>query len=169
VPDTSARRILVVTDHLVPTAEVTDAIRRRTRVDDVQFRLVVLNPARAEVHLLHPERHDQAAEAERVLRDVVAALERSAGAHVIGSVSVRHDPMDAIEETLFSEPVDEIMIAVPAHRLARLMHQELEHRLAHFGLPISVVRDEPVASPARRRPLIGLQQGRGIRMCPVSL
>ena len=31
----------------------------------MQFRLVVLNPARAELHLLHPERHDKAAEAER--------------------------------------------------------------------------------------------------------
>ena len=143
--DVRTRRILVVTDHLLPTTELTDAIRQRTRADDVQFRLVVLNPARAEVHLLHPERHDRAAEAEQVLRDVVPALERSTGAHVIGSVSVRHDPMDAIEETLFSEPVDEIMLAVPAHRLARLTHQELEHRLAHFGIPISVVHDAPVA------------------------
>jgi hypothetical protein len=145
VSDVRTRRILVVTDHLLPTTELTDAIRQRTRTDDVQFRLVVLNPARAEVHLLHPERHDRATEAEQVLRDVVPALEQATGAHVIGSVSVRHDPMDAIEETLFSEPVDEIVLAVPAHRLARLTHQELEHRLAHFGIPISVVHDAPVA------------------------
>jgi hypothetical protein len=142
--DARTRRILVVTDHLVPTAGVTDAIRQRTRTDDVQFRLVVLNPARAEVHLLHPQRRDKAAEAERALRDVVPALEQATGAHVIGSVSVRHDPMDAIEETLFSEPVDEIMLAVPVHLVARLTHQQLEHRLAHFGIPISVVHDAPV-------------------------
>src|SRR3954454_10806832 len=110
--DARTRRVLVVTDHLLPTAEVTDAIRRRVGAEDVQFRLVVLNPARAEVHLLHPERHDKAAEAEAVLREVVPALEQSTGAHVVGSVSVRHDPMDAIEETLFSEPVDEILLAV---------------------------------------------------------
>jgi hypothetical protein len=64
---------------------------------------------------------------------------------VIGSVSVRHDPLDAIEETLFNEPLDEIMLAVPARRLAGLTHQQLEHRLAHFGTPISVVHDAPVA------------------------
>ena len=134
-----------LTDHLVPTAEVTQAIRDRTQTGDVQFRLVVLNPARAEVHFLHPERHDKAAKAEETLREVVPALEQATGAHVIGSVSIRHDPMDAIEETLFSEPIDEIMLAVPVHRLARLTHQDLEHRLAHFGIPIVVVHDAPVA------------------------
>lgn len=139
------RRILVVTDHLVPTAEVTDAIRERTQTGDVQFRLVVLNPARAEVHLLHPERHDKAAKAEQTLRDVVPALQEATGAQVIGSVSIRHDPMDAIEETLFSEPIDEIMLAVPVHRIARLTHQDLQHRLSHFGIPITVVHDAPVS------------------------
>jgi hypothetical protein len=143
--DPRTRRILVVTDHVTPTAGVTDAIRARAGADDVQFRLVVVNPARAEVHFLHPERHDKAAEAERALRDVVPALERSTGAHVIGSVSIRHDPMDAIEETLFSEPIDEIMIAVPVHRITRLTHQQLEHRLAHFGIPVTVIYDAPVA------------------------
>ena len=140
-----SRRILVVTDHVTPTAGVTDAIRQRAGTDDVQFRLVVVNPARAEIHLLHPERHDKAAAAERTLREVVPALEATTGAHVIGSVSIRHDPMDAIEETLFSEPIDEIMVAVPVHRIARLTHQDLEHRLAHFGIPVTVIHDAPVA------------------------
>jgi hypothetical protein len=145
VSDARTRRVLVVTDHVTPTAAVTDAIRQRAGTGDVQFRLVVVNPARAEIHLLHPERHDKAAAAERTLREVVPALERATGAHVIGSVSIRHDPMDAIEETLFSEPIDEIMVAVQVHRLARLTHQDLAHRLAHFALPITVVEDEPVA------------------------
>jgi hypothetical protein len=143
--DAPNRRILVVTDHLPPTTALVDAIRQRAGTEDVQFRLVVLNPARAEVHFLHPERRDKATEAERVLRDVVPALEESTGAHVVGSVSVRHDPMDAVEEVLFSEPVDEIMVAVPVHRLARLTHQTLDHRLAHFGIPITVIHDTPVA------------------------
>jgi hypothetical protein len=144
--DTRSHRILVVTNHLLPTAGVVTAIRDRVDTgDDVQFRLIVLNPAHAEVHLLHPERHDKAAAAEQVLRDVVPALERSTGAQVIGSVSVRHDPMDAIEQTLLHEPIDEIMLAVPTHRIARLTHQELEHRLAHLGIPISVVHEVPVS------------------------
>ncbi len=44
--------------------------------------------------------------------------------------------MDAIEETLFSEPVDEIMLDVPPHHLASWLHQDLEHRLKHFQIPV---------------------------------
>ena len=61
---------------------------------------------------------------------------------MIGSVSVRHDPMDAIEETLFNEPVDEILVDVPTHRLSSLLHQDLEHRLAHFDIPVVAIRHD---------------------------
>ena len=92
----------------------------------MQFRLVVLNPARAELHLLHPERHDKAARGRAgPPRRRCPQLEAAAGGPVIGSVSVRHDPMDAIEETIFSEPVDEIMLAVPAHHVSTWLHQDL--------------------------------------------
>jgi hypothetical protein len=141
--DTRTQRILVLTDHADPTAELKDAIRQRAEAGDIQFRLIVLNPARAELHLLHPERHDKATEAERVLLHALPDLEAAAGAPVIGSVSVRHDPMDAVEETLFSEPIDEIMLSVPAHHLATALHQDLQHRLQHFHLPVTVVQAEP--------------------------
>jgi hypothetical protein len=47
--------------------------------------------------------------------------------------------MDAIEETIFSEPVDEIILSVPAHGVSTWLHQDLQSRLKHFGLPITVV------------------------------
>ena len=133
-------RVLVVTDAAEPSPSLREAIRRRAEARDAQFRLVVVNPARAEVHLLHPERHDKAREAEAVLRWALPTLEADAGATVIGSVSVRHDPMDAIEEVIHSEPVDEILIDVPTHHLASLLHQDLEHRLAHFEIPVTTIR-----------------------------
>jgi len=136
-------RILVVTDKAEPTPALLSAVANRAASGDVKFRLVVLNPARAEVHLLHPERHDRALEAEHVLLTALPKIEQAADGPVIGSVSVRHDPMDAIEETIFSEPVDEIMLAVPGHGLATWLHQDLQHRLKHFGLPISVVAPQP--------------------------
>ena len=114
--DARTRRILVVTDKAHPTAALLAAIRHRANTGDVQFRPIVLNPAAAEVHLLHPERHDKAREAEYVLLRALPDLETAAGGPVIGSVSVRHDPMDAIEETILGEPVDEITLAVPEHR-----------------------------------------------------
>ena len=119
-----------------------EAIRHRAETGDAQFRLVVLNPARAELHLLHPERHDKAVEAEHVLHGGHARAPRRQRGRVIGSVSVRHDPMDAIEEILFSEPLDEILVDVPAHHLASLLHQDLEHRLKHHGVPVVTIRHE---------------------------
>src|SRR6478609_694706 len=103
MPESRTHRVLVVTDTAEPTPSLRDAIRHRAENGDAQFRLVVLNPARAELHPLHPERHDRAAEAEATLRSALPQLELSAHAPVIGSVSVRHDPMDAIEEVIFSE------------------------------------------------------------------
>jgi hypothetical protein len=142
-------RILVVTDHVEPTPSLLAAIRRRAETGEVQVRLVVLNPARAELHLLHPERHDRAMEAETALRRALPMLEAAAGGPVIGSVSVRHDPMDAVEETIFSEPVDEIMLSVPTHHLAERLHQDLPHRLAHLHLPVTTVpQDDPGRSGA---------------------
>jgi len=140
--DTRSHRVLVVTDTADPSRSLREAIRHRAENGDVRFRLIVLNPAQAELHLLHPERHDKAAEAERVLRSTLPQLELAAHAPVIGSVSVRHDPMDAIEETLFSEPVDEIILDVPPHRFSSWLHQDLEHRLAHLQIPVLAVRHE---------------------------
>lgn len=132
-------RILVVTDTAAPTTGLIEAIRHRARSGEVQFRVVVPNPARSELHLLHPERHDKARQAEQVLHQALPGLELAAGGRVIGSVSVRSDPMDAIEETIFSEPIDEIMLSVASHGLATRLHQDLPHRLKHFGLPVTVV------------------------------
>ncbi len=147
--DTRTHRVLVVTDTAEPSPSLRDAIRHRAENGDVQFRLIVLNPARAELHLLHPERHDKAAKAESILRSALAQLELAAHAPVIGSVSVRHDPMDAIEETLFAEPVDEIILDVPPHHLSSWLHQDLEHRLAHFHTPVLTIRHGQDDPPSR--------------------
>ena len=136
----TTHRVLVVTDAAEPTKSLRDAVRHRAEAGDAQFRLVVLNPARAELHPLHPERRDQALAAEVALRSALPRLELSVHAPVIGSVSVRHDPMDAIEEVLFNEPVDEILLDVPPHRLSSWLHQDLEHRLAHFEIPVTTIR-----------------------------
>jgi hypothetical protein len=136
-------RVLIVTDKVAPSSGLGAAICLRAEGGGVQFRLVVLNPARAELHLLHPERHEKAVEAEEALTQALPEIERWAGGPVIGSVSVRHEPMDAIEETLFAEPIDEIMLAVPPHGVATWLHQDLEHRLRHFNLPVWVVPPDP--------------------------
>ena len=137
--DDRSTRVLVLTDQADPTAALLEAVERRAQSGDVQFRVVVLNPARAELHPLHPERHDLATAAEEVLHRTNPLFEQAAGGRVIASVSVRHDPMDAIEETIFNEPVNEIILSVPQHTVATRLHQDLPHRLKHFGMPVTVV------------------------------
>jgi hypothetical protein len=134
-------RVLVISDRLPVAPALLEAIGQRAEAGDVQFRLVVPNPARAEASLLHPERHEKAAEAEVVLRKLLPSIEVAARGHVIGSVSLRHDPMDAVEEILFSEPIDEIIVSVVPHGLGAWLHQDLPHRLKHFGLPITAVHE----------------------------
>lgn len=136
-------RVLVITDRNGACPEVLAAVRARAERGAAQFRVVVPNPAKAEFHLRHPERHDKAAEAEKVLRAGLPAFESAAGDHVIGSVSIRHDPYDAVEELLLSEPVDEIIVSTAPHTLSRWLHLDLPHRLGHFGLPVTVLAPEP--------------------------
>lgn len=131
-------RVLVVTDRTGAPPAFVDAIRARAQRGPAQFRLLVPNPAPAEWHPMHPERHDKAAEAERVLARALPALEEAAGASVIASVSVRHDPMDAIEETLLDEPFDEIILSTAPHGV-KWLHVDLPHRVAHLGLPVTTV------------------------------
>lgn len=138
-------RILVVSDRAAATPALVSAIHERAQTGLTQFRVLVPNPAPAEWHPGHPERHDKAAEAERVLAHALPAIEEAAGGSVIGSVSIRHDPMDAIEETLHDEPVDEIILSLVhgPHGVARWLHVDLPHRVAHLGLPVTTVSDEP--------------------------
>jgi hypothetical protein len=136
-------RVLVVTDHLESSDELLSAIRDRAAQGSAQFRLLIPNPAHAEAHLLHPERHDKALEAEQFLLAELPRFEEAAGDRVLGSVSIRHDPYDAIEDVLFSEPVEEIMLAVAPHALSRRLHQDLPHRLAHFGITVTSVGGPP--------------------------
>ena len=135
-------RVLVVTDHSDATPEVLQAIRDRAAQGPVQFRVLVPNPAHAEAHLRHHEMHELATAAEHVLHSslaALAALDQAAGGRVIGSVSIRNDPYDAVEETLLDEPIDEFIVALHPHGLTRALHLDLPHRLAHFRLPVTVV------------------------------
>jgi hypothetical protein len=131
-------RILVVTDH--PEATVLlDALRERASRRPIDVRVVVPDPARAELHLLHPERHDQAAEAQRMLEAALPQIEAAIGSRVAGTVSIRHEPMDVIEDVVFNEPVDEIMLALALHGLSQRLHHDLPRRAAHLGLPVTTL------------------------------
>jgi len=134
-------RILVLEERATPSSELLDAIRTRADRGPAQFRVVVPNPAAAEVHLLHPERHDKAAEAERILRGCHPRLRGCCRRRWSSApLSVRHDPMDAGR----GRPVQR------AHRRNHPVgHHAHDRALActrisrldwrHYGLPITTV------------------------------
>jgi hypothetical protein len=141
-------RVLVVTDRTAATPALLDTIRGRAARGPAEFRVLVPNPAAAEWHAAHPERRDKVVEAERVLAGVLPLIEEAAGHAVEGVVSIRHDPMDAIEETLHEEPFEEIILAVAPHGVERWLHVDLPHRVAHLGLPVTTVSGQLLAASA---------------------
>lgn len=140
-------RVLVVTDRTAATPALLDTIRGRAARGPAEFRILVPNPAGAEWHPTHSDSHKQVDEAKLVLAQALPLVEEAAGHAVQGVVSIRHDAMDAIEETLHNEKFDEIILATAPHGIERWLHVDLPHRVAHLGLPVTTVTDEQ-ARPA---------------------
>lgn len=138
--------VLLITDHITPTAAVLAAIRHRVDEGPVKLRVLLPNPAAAEVHLRHPERHDKVVEAERLLQNVLPDYEAAAGAPVVASVSIRHDPYDAVEELMLKEPVDEFMVWAGWHDGHHHLHADLAKRLGHLGRPLTARPASPTAT-----------------------
>lgn len=132
-------QVLVVTDDPRPTPALLDAIRGRALRGPVGFELLVPNPAPAEWNPTHPERHTKVNEAKQVLAEALPAIREAAGAPVDGEVSIRHDPMDAIEEALHAGDYQEIVLAMVPHGPLAWLHLDLPHRLAHLGKPLTTV------------------------------
>jgi uncharacterized membrane-anchored protein len=132
-------QVLVVTDEARPTQPLLDAVRGRALRGPVGFELLVPNPAPAEWHPTHPERHVKAEEAKQVLGKALPTIQDAVGAEVQGDVSIRHDPMDAIEEALRNGDYDEIILAMVPHGPLAWLHLDLPHRIAHLGLPLTTV------------------------------
>jgi len=137
-------RVLVVTDHAAATPQLLAAVRERAARGPIDVVVLVPNPAPAEWHPTHPERHEKAAAAQAVLDRALVPIEHAANGAVSGLVSTRHDPMDAIEETLHEQGFDEVIVATAPHHIVSWLHVDLPHRVAHLGLPVtSVTPTEP--------------------------
>lgn len=139
--------ILVVAHQTAATPALLDAVRARAERGPCWFHLLVPNPARSDAEMLHHEHRQRLAEGERVLSGALPLIEEAAHRPVDGSVSLRHDPMDAIEETLRNDAFDEIILSTLPHGISRWLHVDLPRRVAHLGLPVTTVIAE--ARPRR--------------------
>ena len=137
----SGRCVLAISDHPVVTPGLVSAINERASDAAVHVHLVVTNPASHEI----TDRHLEAHRAAVAVHEAAAALHEQTMADVVGVVSIRHDPMDAVEEAMQHDFADEVLVSVEHHRLAHALHQDLEDRLAHRGVAVTSVAATPTS------------------------
>lgn len=131
--------VLVVTDHAEPAPALLDAVTARALRGTASFEILVPNPAPADWHPSNSERDVKLQETRAILDASIPAISEAAGVAVSGEVSIRHDPMDAIEEALNAGDYDEMIVAMVPHGPLAWLHLDLPHRIAHLGLPLTTV------------------------------
>ena len=134
----SVADVLVVAHQTAATQRLLDAVRQRVAAGPARFYLLVPSIA-PHAELTEEEREHRHADGERMLALALPLLEDAAGGPVEGSVSYRHDPMDAVEETLRDGDFHEIIVSTLPHSVSRWLHVDLPHRLSHLGLPVTTV------------------------------
>ena len=64
-----------------------------------------------------------------MLELALPVIQDAAGGAAEGSVSYRHDPMDAIEEALHDGDFHEIILSTLPHSVSSWLHLDLPHRV----------------------------------------
>jgi hypothetical protein len=138
VESLSPAYVLVVAHKTAATPALLDAVRERAARGPCFFHLLVPSPMHPGLHRSEAERAG-IEDGEQVLALALPLLEDAAHRPVTGSVSPRHDPMDAIEEALRDGDFDEIIVSTLPRGVSRWLHLDLPRRVAHLGLPVTTV------------------------------
>jgi uncharacterized membrane-anchored protein len=150
LPDLSAEVLVVAHRMTAATPALLDAIRARVASGPASFHLLVPNPAE-HAEFTDAERERMHLEGEHALALALPLIDQAAAQTVTGSVSSRHDPMDAIEEMLQVGNFHEIILSTPPHHISSLLHADLAHRVAHLRIPLTTVTATTRPSVAARR------------------
>ena len=134
----STAHVLVVAHKTAATPALLDAIRQRAARGPARFHLLVPNPAHAGWRPSEAT-HPNVTEGEQILALALPLIEETVGGPAHGSVSTRHDPMDAIEEALHDGNFDEIILSTLPRSVSRWLHIDLPHRVEHLGLPVTTI------------------------------
>ena len=148
----SAEVLVVAHRMTAATPALLDAIRARAARGPAGFHLLVPNPAE-HAELTDAERERMHLEGEHALALALPLIDEAAGQTVHGSVSKRHDPMDAVEETLRTRSFHEIILSTPPHHISTLLHADLPHRMAHLRMPLTTVTADARPAPRSRAAL----------------
>ena len=134
----SHANVLVLASKTAATPRLLDAVRRRASDPTASFHLLVPNPApHAEISDVERRRHHE--DGEHVLALALPLLREAAGRPVEGSVSPRHDPMDAIEEALRDGHFHEVIVSTLPRHVSRWLENGLPQRVEHLGIPVTTV------------------------------
>jgi uncharacterized membrane-anchored protein len=137
-------QVLVVAHKTAATSALLNAVRARAALGPTTFHLLVANPS-AQGELNDRERKLHHAQGEQVLEHALPLIDQAAGSPSEGSVSIRHDPLDAIEETLRKGYFHEVIVSTLPHGISDWLHADLPSRVAHLGLPVTTVTAESAA------------------------
>src|SRR5580765_338284 len=143
--------VLVVAHETAATPALVQAVRERAARGPAAFHLLIPNLAE-HAALTEAEREHRQADGERMLELALPVIQQAAGGAAEGSVSYRHDPMDAIEEALHDGEFHEIILSTLPHSVSSWLHIDLPHRVSHLGVPVTtVVAQEPSQPPRSTR------------------
>jgi hypothetical protein len=134
----STANVLVVANKTAATPQLINAVRERAERGAARFHLLIPDPGMGGWRPSDIE-HPDVTEGEQVLALALPLLQHATQSDVTGSVSVRHDPMDAIEEALAAGEFDEIILSTLPHRVSIWLHVDLPRRVASLGLPVTTV------------------------------
>ena len=112
------------------------------------FHLLIPNLAE-HAALTEAEREHRQADGERMLELALPVIQDAAGGAAEGSVSYRHDPMDAIEEALHDGEFHEIILSTLPHSVSQLAPRRPAHRVSHLGVPVTTVVAQERSRPPR--------------------
>ena len=148
--DQGRTRVLIVANKAASTLQLVRAVKQRAEAGPCVFHLLVPDPGRGGWRPSEAG-HPDVSEGEQVLALALPILQDAVPGAVTGAASVRHDPMDAVEEVLAAEAFDEIILSTLPHHVSMWLHVDLPRRLGHLGLPVTTVTPYGVSTAGAAR------------------
>jgi hypothetical protein len=140
------RRLLLVANRTATNAMLCRAVEEQTRRGPGAVRFHLLVPAMPRgLHWAGDPEVAGREDARDQMEAALPALSAAAGCPVTGEVG-HSDPFAAIQDVLFRERFEEIIISTLPRRMSRWLRQDLPSKARGLGLPVTHV--EASADPA---------------------
>ncbi len=142
----SPARVLVVANRTAATPGLLDAVRERSARGAASFHLLVPATPRGLHRVVDPEVTGRA-EAELNMHEALPLLAEAAGSEVAGHVGDAN-PLAAIQDALYEQRFDEIIVSTLPSRLSRWMRLDLPSKVRALGLPVLHVEARTLVAAA---------------------